>query len=99
MECWSRMPDFDDLDARIEALCARATSPHPDARLVVEIEDLLAEGYVCALRGDRLTRNLQLRFEELVDEGEYFEIHERCDPARPLAPPGAESKEAGEDDD
>ena len=63
MECWSRMPDFDDLDARIEALCARATSPHPDARLVVEIEDLLAEGYVCALRGDRLTRNLQLRFE------------------------------------
>ncbi len=28
-----------------------------------------------------------------------FEIHERCDPARPLAPPGAESKEAGEDDD
>ena len=73
MECWSRMPDFDDLDARIEALCARATSPHPDARLVVEIEDLLAEGYVCALRGDRLTRNLQLRFEELVDSEESAE--------------------------
>jgi hypothetical protein len=28
-----------------------------------------------------------------------FELLERCDPARPIGPPGAESKEAGEEDD
>jgi hypothetical protein len=60
------MPDFDELKQRIAALCARAASGHADAKLLVEIEDLLAEGYVCALRGDRHSQRLQRRFEALV---------------------------------
>ena len=60
------VPDFTELKQRIEALCARAASAQPDARLLVEIEDLLAEGYVCALRGDGRTRWLQRRFDALV---------------------------------
>jgi hypothetical protein len=70
MGCWPGMPDFADLKARIAALCARASSPQPDARLLVEIEDLLAEGYVCALHGDHLTRRLQNRFEALMDSAD-----------------------------
>ena len=60
------VPDFTELKQRIDALCARASSAQPDARLLVEIEDLLAEGYVCALRGDGRSRGLQRRFEALV---------------------------------
>ena len=66
VESWSRMLDFDDLEARIDALCARATSERPSARLLVEIEDLLAEGYICALRGDHLSRHLQDRLDALL---------------------------------
>ena len=62
-----RMTDFADLKARIEALCARATSDQRDARLLVEIEDLLAEGYVGALQGDNLCRRLQSRLDALMD--------------------------------
>ena len=66
---WSpAMPDFADLMQRIEALCARAASEHRDARLLVEIEDLLAEGYMCALHGDHRTRRLQARLEALAAE-------------------------------
>ena len=73
-DCASRMlvewlpdvPDFSDLKKRIEALSARASSAHADARLLVEIEDLLAEGYVCALRGDGRSRWLQRRLETLL---------------------------------
>ena len=61
------MPDFTDLKRRIDLLCARASSEHPDARLLIEIEDLLAEGYVCALHGDHHSRRLQKRFEALVE--------------------------------
>src|SRR3954470_13376282 len=60
------MPEFDQLKERIDTLCARVSSEHPDARLLVEMEDLLAEGYVCALRGDHLCRGLQKRFDALV---------------------------------
>jgi len=60
------MLDFGDLEARIDVLCARASSEHPNARLLVEIEELLAEGYICALRGDHLSRHLQNRFDELI---------------------------------
>src|SRR5215210_2315016 len=61
------MPDFAELKLRIDSLCARTRAEHPDARLLVEIEDLLAEGYMCALRGDHRSRRLQRRFEDLVD--------------------------------
>src|SRR3954451_25283750 len=67
---WCNMHDFDDLKQRIEALCARAAAGHPDSRLLVEIEDLLAEGYVCALRGDHRSRRLQRRVEALVEAAE-----------------------------
>jgi hypothetical protein len=66
---WSpEMPDFADLKQRIDALCARASSEDRDARLLVEIEDLLAEGYMYALHGDHHTRRLQNRFDALVAE-------------------------------
>jgi signal transduction histidine kinase len=61
------MPDFAELEQRIEALCARASAEHPDARLLVEIEDLLAEGYICALHADHRSRRLQERFDALVE--------------------------------
>jgi hypothetical protein len=60
------VPDFSELKQRIGALCARASSAQPDARLPVEIEDLLAEGYVRALRRDGRSRGLQRRFDPLV---------------------------------
>jgi hypothetical protein len=60
------VPDFTELRQRIDALCDRASSAQPDARLLVEIEDLLAEGYVSALRGDGRSRWLQRRFDALV---------------------------------
>jgi hypothetical protein len=61
------MQDFMDLERRIDRLCARAASADRDARLLVEIEDLLAEGYVCALHGDRRSRRLQMRVDALVE--------------------------------
>src|SRR4051812_47055222 len=64
---WSGMPDFGNLTSRIDALCGRCS--RPDARLLVEIEDLLAEGYVCALQGDHLTRRLRDRLDALTDAG------------------------------
>src|SRR3954471_19055998 len=66
VESLSEMPDFAGLRRRIDALCARAASEHPDARLLVEIEDLLAEGYMSALHGDHRIRRLQMRFDALV---------------------------------
>jgi hypothetical protein len=69
MESWSCMRHFHELETRIDTLCARAMSENPDSRLLVEIEDLLAEGYLCALHGDQLSRRLQSRFETLVESG------------------------------
>jgi hypothetical protein len=68
MRSWPEMTDLADLIQRIERLCGRATSEHPSARLLVEIEDLLAEGYLCALHGDHRLQGLKRRFHELVDE-------------------------------
>jgi hypothetical protein len=70
---WIDMRDFDDLKQRIQALCARAAFGPHDSRLLVEIEDLLAEGYVCALRGDHRSRRLQQRVEALVEAAEAGE--------------------------
>jgi hypothetical protein len=61
------MGEFAELAQRIDALIARAASPRPDARLLVEIEDLLAEGYMHALRGDHRSRQLQQRLDALMD--------------------------------
>jgi hypothetical protein len=67
---WPAMRDFADLNQRIDALCARASSEERDARLLVEIEDLLAEGYICALHGDHRTRRLQTRLDELLADAD-----------------------------
>jgi hypothetical protein len=67
MEWLPEMPDFTELNERIEALCTRARSEHPNARLLLEIEDLLAEGYMCALHADHHSRRLQKRFDALVE--------------------------------
>lgn len=61
------VPDFVELKERIAAITARASSARPDARLLIEIEDLLAEGYACALRGDGRVRWLQRRFDALLE--------------------------------
>lgn len=65
-----RMPDFTELRERIEALGARASSAHPDTRLLVEIEDVLAEGYLSALRGDHHARQLRERIAALAESGD-----------------------------
>jgi hypothetical protein len=70
---WPRMADFAELNQRIERLCGRAARNRPDARLLVEIEDLLAEGYVFALRGDHCTRRLQQRLDALLESDEEAE--------------------------
>jgi hypothetical protein len=55
-----------------------ALAPRPGTpKLLVEIEDLLAEGYVCALRGDRHSQRLQRRFEALVDAVDAAEAAEQ----------------------
>jgi hypothetical protein len=69
VEFWSGMVDFAELGTRIDALCARASAENPDSRLLVEIENLLAEGYLSALHGDQLSRRLQSHFESLVEAG------------------------------
>ena len=74
---WSRMPELDELKQRIDGLCARATSERPNARLLVEIEDLLAEGYLLALHGDHQSQRLQRRFEALVDAVDAAESAEQ----------------------
>jgi hypothetical protein len=67
VEWFPAMHDFADLERRIDGLCARASAAERDARLLVEIEDLLAEGYVCALHGDRRSRRLQMRLDALLE--------------------------------
>src|SRR3954452_9854012 len=47
-------------------LCARASCGKADAALV-EIEEMLAEGCICALRGDHRRRGLQRRLDALLD--------------------------------
>jgi hypothetical protein len=60
------MRDLAELEERMEVLCAQISSERPDTRLLAAMEDLLAEGYVCALRGDHRTRRLQKRFDAAV---------------------------------
>jgi DNA-binding GntR family transcriptional regulator len=60
------MREIAELEERMEALCAQASLERPDSRLLAAMEDLLAEGYICALRGDHRTRGLQKRFDAAV---------------------------------
>jgi hypothetical protein len=60
------MAGFSELTARIHGLSSRAADVREDAQLLVEIEDLLAEGYIEALRGEAKSRRLAERLERLV---------------------------------
>jgi hypothetical protein len=63
-----------ELSQRIEALCRRARAERPDTRLLVEIEDLLAEGYLCALHWDHHNQRLQKELDALLDAGSADEL-------------------------
>lgn len=67
------MGDLAELEERMEVLCAQASSERPHTGLLAAIEDLLAEGYICALRGDHRTRGLQKRFDAAVAAGHGVE--------------------------
>ena len=60
------MQELEQLSERIAALRVRIASEPPSIRLAIEIEDLLAEGYLCALRCDHRSRGLQERLDALV---------------------------------
>jgi uncharacterized coiled-coil protein SlyX len=60
------MAGFSELATRIETLSSRAAGVREDARLLVEIEDVLAEGYIEALKGEAKSRRLAERLERLV---------------------------------
>ena len=60
------MAGYSELSTRIDTLSARAAGVREDARLLAEIEDLLAEGYIEALNGEAKSRRLGERLERLV---------------------------------
>jgi hypothetical protein len=62
------MSEFPDLERRIERLRFRAASGPLTAELVAEIDDVLAEGYISALRVDARSRRLRARVDALVDD-------------------------------
>lgn len=61
------MADFDELIKRLERLCSRAEGALEDARLLSEIEDVLAEGYIQALNGEARSRQLGERLGRLAE--------------------------------
>ena len=54
-----------DLRQRVQTLTQRAAREQVDGALLAEMEDLLARGYACALRGDSMTRRMQRRVDAL----------------------------------
>lgn len=66
-----------DIERRIDHLLARARSGGDD-RLLAEMDDVLARGYVCALDGDARSARLHRRADELVwrlgDAGDAKEL-------------------------
>jgi hypothetical protein len=86
-----RLAGAEALEATVRA--DGATEPVFHRRFdAAETEVVLLCGF---LPPDRVT--VEVAAEE--EERPAFEVLERCDPDRPVAPPGAESAEAGEDDD
>jgi hypothetical protein len=58
--------DPSDLAERIDSICGRATDVNAERALLIEIEDLLALGYIEALRGEARSRRLAERLEEIM---------------------------------
>ena len=61
------MPEYTELLERIGRLSTRASSASEDARLLSEIEDVLAEGYLEAMSGEARSRRLSDRMNVLVE--------------------------------
>ena len=61
------MASFSELATRIESLSSRAAGAGEDARLLAEIEDVLAAGYIEALSGEAQSRRLGERLERVVE--------------------------------
>jgi hypothetical protein len=61
------MAEYAELLERIDRLAARAETARADARLLAEMEDVLAEGYMQALTGEARSRRIATRLERLVD--------------------------------
>jgi hypothetical protein len=60
------MIEMGDLPRRIERVCSRASRASADERLLTEMEDLLAEGYLAALTGEARSQRLGARLEHLL---------------------------------
>jgi hypothetical protein len=60
------MASFSELESRIESLSSRAARAGEDARLLIEIEDVLTEGYIEALSSEARSRRLGERLGELI---------------------------------
>jgi hypothetical protein len=61
------MAHHGDLLQRIDDLSARAASPPADPELLSAIEDVLAEGYMCALTEEAESRRMGSRLDRLVE--------------------------------
>ena len=61
------MAEYADLLERIDSLAARAETPPADVRLLSEIEDVLAEGYMAALTEEARSRRMAARLDRLVE--------------------------------
>lgn len=64
------MSEQADLHRRFDALSSRAREGVADERVLSQMEDLLAEGYVGALAGEARSRRLEQRLEMLLPEME-----------------------------
>ena len=61
------MTGASDLAQRIEDACRRAAEPDEERRMPAQMEDLLAEGYIEALRGEARSRRLAERLAALME--------------------------------
>ena len=62
------MGELSDLERRIEHLRRCASSGPPSPELVAEIESVLSEGYVCALRADARSYRLREQVDARVED-------------------------------
>ena len=62
------MGEFSDLERRIEHLRRCASSGPLSPELVAEIESVLSEGYVCALRADARSYRLREQVDARVED-------------------------------
>jgi hypothetical protein len=60
------MDGFVEIERRIDSLYSRAASVPVHEELAADIEDLLEEGYICALEADARVRRMRARLDELA---------------------------------